>query len=131
VNIDNKIYYLIPEEDWKEVEILLRFYLSGGRIQPVGTQKALIQEENHFREETKMIEKSEITVDGQDIKVAQPKISEYRERFKKHQLTKSDVTANPFNRGPLYQFGQDEFSKFKENGKDLFFGNGLEEDYVV
>lgn len=122
--LNSNKYVLVPENEWDEVKELLKFYLGGGRIQPIRSAEAVstVLDYNPV---------PEIELGGEDIRKAQPKISEYRERFKKRQLRKSDIIARPSDPMRLYQFGDDEFNKFADdNGKSLFFGQGLEEDYV-
>lgn len=112
ITLGSNKYFLVPESDWNEVEELLRFYLSG--------QKP--------KSPTPSVEPS-ISLDGSDVRMAQPKISDYRERFKRHELTKNDVVAPP---APvkLHQFESEEFSKYTYDGENLFFGKGLEYDYL-
>ena len=103
--LNNRSFVLVPEEEWAEVEDLLKYYLGGATPE------------------------SSIKVDGEDIRKATPKVSEYRERFKKRELTADDVSTktSPLK---LYQFGQDEFARFTDDGGgSLFFGKGLENDY--
>lgn len=113
--LGSKEYYLVPVSDWEEVEELLRFYLGG--VPDIGPKKP--------SPETNV---SSIEVDGVEARMAQPKISDYRERFKRHALTPQDVTASP-TPVKLHQFGQDEFDKFSYDGEKLFFGEGLTYDY--
>jgi hypothetical protein len=108
--LNNKEFVLVPVEEWLEVEDLLKFYLSGKKPSSE--------------------EPSGIFVGGDNIRVAQPKVSEYRERFKRHDLRREDVTATPSSPLKLYQFGQDEFEKYRDqDGDSLFFGKGLENDF--
>lgn len=60
--------------------------------------------------------------------VAVPKVSEYREKFKNHQLSPRDVM--PPRPPPPQIVRQDgELDRFSYNGDSLFFGSGIEEDF--
>lgn len=111
--LGSKEYYLVPVSDWEEVEELLRFYLGGNIDTPP---------------KRKPPEENVVEIDGVEARMAQPKVSDYRERFKRHALTPQDVTA-PQSPVKLHQFGQEEFDKFSYDGEKLFFGEGLTYDY--
>jgi hypothetical protein len=61
---------------------------------------------------------------------AQPKLSDYRERFKRRELRPSDVKTEPkFMAGPK-ELNQGELDQISNKlGEDVFFGSGTEDDF--
>lgn len=63
-----------------------------------------------------------------EVKKAVGKVSDYRERFKKRQITLADVKVMPQFRANLPKMDA-ELDKFTYGGEKLFFGKGLSADW--
>lgn len=61
------------------------------------------------------------------VKKAVPKVSDYRERFKKRQISPLELIARPTLRRKLPQTDR-ELDRFRYQGEKLFFGPGIEEE---
>ena len=63
-----------------------------------------------------------------EVKKAIPKVSDYRERFKKRQVLASEVMTLPkFGRNLPKQ--DTELDNFTYRGEKMFFGDGISEDW--
>lgn len=71
--------------------------------------------------------RQEVVQKDTGVKKAEPKVSEYRERFKKHSLRADDVT--PQKAMPKIVHLDGELDRFTHKGESLFFGEGTQVEY--
>ena len=72
-----------------------------------------------------LVEEYERVADSKTIPSAQPKVSDYRERYKKHEIRPDEVIARPSYPAKLLK----KVKKPEDLSEGDFFGPGLEIDY--
>jgi hypothetical protein len=105
--LDGKEYYLVPVDD-KETKVS-KFEPSNGKVEDVLGDYSIEEE----------------TETG--IKKAESRVSDYRERFKQKKISPREVFTPP-KQVNLHRV-DNELDRFSYKGEDLFFGEGLEEDF--
>lgn len=107
--INGKKYKLVPIEE--ETEDFVAEYT-------METSKSIADQENKA---------SQKGIQQSSIPNAIPKVSEYRERYKKHQVRAADITARP-NYNVELKRSDSDLDKFEYKGDKLFFGEGIERE---
>ena len=101
--LDGQEYYLVPVEDKEVVSV---------------PDEAVVEKNDDIL--------SDYGIEKTGIKQAIPKISDYRERFKKRKISPRELIAPPSIRRIKQNDGN--LDRFSYKGENLFFGEGLEED---
>lgn len=106
--IGGKKYYLVLAQEEKQEESLIDAY--------TGKQEEIVE----------IPPKQEAIT---EIKKAEPKVSEYREKFKNRELSPLELMTV---RKPLTNIPRQdrELDNYKFKGENLFFGEGVQEEFI-
>jgi hypothetical protein len=102
--LDGQEYYLVPVESKEVVSV---------------PDKAVVEEKDDIL--------GDYGIEKTGIKQAIPKISDYRERFKKRKISPRELIVQPTVR--KIKQNDTSLDRFNYKGESLFFGEGLEEDF--
>ena len=120
INLDGKEYYLVPTEEVKMMD---------KSSQERNTLPDAVSEESASKKEVFNDILDDYTGKSEEIvKKAEPKVSDYRERFKKHKIFLSEVMTQP-KVLPKLPKQDNQLDQFDYKGEKLFFGEGIEQEF--